>query len=47
MRLSDAPLDRPVATIMVLICLTVLGAAFVGLSAQQKGPLVEVYKSPG
>ncbi len=29
------------------LCLTVLGAAFVGLSAQQKGPLVEVYKSPG
>lgn len=30
MRLTDLPLDRPVATIMVLVCLTVLGTVAVG-----------------
>ena len=29
MRLSDIPLDRPVATLMVLLCVTVLGTVSV------------------
>ena len=29
MRLTDLPLDRPVATIMLLVCLTVLGTVAV------------------
>ena len=29
MKLTDLPLDRPVATVMVLLCLTVLGAVAV------------------
>ena len=41
MRLTDFPLDRPVATVMLLVCLTVLGAVAVAYLPLGFMPIVE------
>ena len=41
MRLTDLPLDRPVATVMLLVCLTVLGAVAVAFLPLGFMPIVQ------